>query len=125
MQSPAMAPAAPATGAVAGRSGETTRAPMRKESRVSEAERDFRRLDAVRAHTAEEWRQLREDWRAFAASCPDTLRADEARVRTIEAGFEAWTTGGTAEDEAVFRRDLDAYMERADALQKERVRRLR
>ena len=42
----------------------------------------------------------------------------------IEAGYEAWRTAGDSDDEAAFRRDARAYLERADAPQAERVRRL-
>jgi Putative zinc-finger len=105
MQTPALVAVAPAPGA-------------------ADAKSTFRRLDATRPRTAEEWRRLREEWRSFAASLPDGRRADEARVRTIEAGLEAWKKGGEEEDAAVFKRDRDAYLERPDALQRERVRRL-
>jgi anti-sigma factor RsiW len=105
MQTPALVAVAPATVA-------------------ADAESTFRRLDATRPATVEEWRRLRENWRSLAASFPDGPRADEARVRTIEAGFEAWKKGGGNEDEAVFGRDRDAYLARPDALQRERVRRL-
>lgn len=84
----------------------------------------FRRLDAVRPGSAEAWRRLREDWAAFVAAHPDRPRADEARVRVIEAGYEAWLAGGDPDDEAAWRRDARAYLERADARQAERVRRL-
>jgi hypothetical protein len=92
---------------------------------VDPAEVAFRRLAATRPRTVGEWRKLREDWRAYAAAFPDGSHADEARVRTIEAGHEAWKAGGAEEDAAVFRRDRDAYLERPDALQGERVQRLR
>jgi hypothetical protein len=87
-------------------------------------ERAFRRLDAVRARSADEWRRLRDDWAAFAAAHPDSPRADEARVRGIEAAHEAWFATGDPADEAAFRRDARAYLERADARQAGRVRRL-
>ena len=45
-------------------------------------------------------------------------------MRAIEAGYAAWRTTGHADDEAAFRREAQAYLERSDALQKERVRRL-
>ncbi len=84
----------------------------------------FRRLEAVRPRSAAEWRGLREAWNAFAASQPDRLRADEARVRAIEAGREAWRSSGRPDDETAFRRDAAGYLERNDALQKDRVKRL-
>jgi hypothetical protein len=76
------------------------------------------------ARTPEEWRRLRDEWRTFAASAPAGPRADEARVRAIEAGWEAWRLSGRDEDEAEFRRDARAYLEREDASQKARVERL-
>jgi hypothetical protein len=91
---------------------------------AADPERAFRRLDAVRPRSAEEWRRLRDDWSAFVAAHPGTPRADEARVRAIEAGYEAWLTAGDPDDEAALRRDAQAYLERADARQAERVRRL-
>ena len=91
---------------------------------VPEPERAFARLEASRPRTAAEWRRLRDAWSAFAAAHPDDPRADEARVRAIEAGREAWLAGGADDDEAAFRRDARAYLGREDARQKERVERL-
>lgn len=79
---------------------------------------------AAVARTPEEWRRLRDEWNAFAASAPASPRADEARVRAIEAGWEAWRLSGSDDDEAAFRRDARAYLEREDALRKPRVERL-
>lgn len=87
-------------------------------------ERAFLRLAAVRPRSADEWRRLRDDWGSFAAAHPDDPRADEARVRAIEAGHEAWLTGRDPDDEATFRRDAREYLERPDARQAERVRHL-
>lgn len=87
-------------------------------------ERGFRRLGAVRPRSAEEWRRLRDDWAAFVAAHPDDPRADEARVRAIEAGHRAWLTAGDPDDEAAFRKDARGYLERADARQAERVQQL-
>jgi len=89
-----------------------------------EPEDAFRRLAAVRPGSAVEWRLLRDRWNALAAGEPDRLRADEARVRAIMAGREAWLARGGADDEAAFRRDVAAYLQREDALQKPRVERL-
>jgi len=91
---------------------------------VPEAERAFGSLEASRPRTAAEWRRLREAWSSFAAAHPDDPRADEARVRAIEAGREAWLAGGAADDEEAFQRDGRAYLAREDARQKERVARL-
>jgi len=84
----------------------------------------FERLEASRPRTAAEWRRLRDAWSAFTVAHSDDPRADEARVRAIEAGREAWLAGGAGDDEAAFHRDARAYLERDDARQKERVERL-
>lgn len=102
-------------------SAETVRVPDAGEAGREQA---FRRLAASRPRTVEEWRARREEWRTFAASWPDDPRADEARVRSVEAGFEASALSGEDEDDAVFRRDAAAYLERKDARQAERVRSL-
>ena len=79
---------------------------------------------AVRPRSADGWRRLRDEWAAFVSAHPETPLTDEARVRAIEAAYEAWTTAGDPDDEAAFRRDARAYLERPDARQAERVRRL-
>ena len=91
---------------------------------LPEPESVFGRLEASRPRTAAQWRRLRDAWSAFAAAHPDDPRADEARVRAIEAGREAWVAGGAGDDAAAFHRDARAYLEREDARQKERVERL-
>jgi hypothetical protein len=91
---------------------------------ADEGGRLFRRLDATRPTSAEEWRRLRDDWRAFAAAHPEGRRADEARVRAIEAACQAWLASGDERDEEAFRRDAAAYMSAPDAQQKPRVERL-
>ena len=100
------------------------RGPMGKAAAVDEAGRAFRRLDAVRPASAEEWRRLREEWLAFVIAHGGDRRADEARVRAIEAAREAWLASGDEADEQAFRRDAAAYLVAADALQKARVERL-
>jgi hypothetical protein len=89
-----------------------------------EPERAFRRLEASRPRSAAEWRRQRDAWSAFALAHPADPLADEARVRAIEAGREAWLAGGSDDDAEAVRRDVRAYLEREDALQKERVERL-
>jgi hypothetical protein len=91
---------------------------------VMEPDRAFGRLEASRPRTAAQWRLLRDAWNDFAAAHSDDPRADEARVRAIESGREAWLAGGAGDDDAAFHRDARAYLEREDALQKERVERL-
>ncbi|HUL79837.1 MAG TPA: zf-HC2 domain-containing protein [Vicinamibacteria bacterium] len=91
---------------------------------LDEEGRAFRRLDVIRPASVEEWRRLREAWLAFAAAHPGDRRADEARVRAIEAGHEAWLAGGDESDGQAFRRDAAAYLAAAESLQKPRVERL-
>jgi hypothetical protein len=87
------------------------------------ADEEWRRLQAARPQTVEEWRRLREELRRFADAAPEGPHADAARLRTIEAGYTAWRSGGDAADEAVLRRDAAAYLERGeDAKNKARVR---
>lgn len=74
--------------------------------------------------SAREARELREAWRAFTLDHPTGVRADEARVRAIEAGLQAYRRGGEARDLALVREDAEAYLLRPDALQTARVRAL-
>lgn len=138
----AQAPAAPAplaapekgSGARLGaQAAEAVRAPRERSAEsagpgaiggAADSEVAFRRLDAVRPRSADGWRRLRSEWAAFVSAHPDTPLTDEARVRAIEAGYEAWSTAGDPDDEAAFLRDARAYLESADARQAERVRRL-
>jgi hypothetical protein len=86
--------------------------------------RTFARLDEESPGDAEGWRALREKWRAFAAAHEDSPLADEARVRTVETGLEAWRTGGDEEDLHLARDDARSYLARDDAAQAARVRRV-
>ena len=89
-----------------------------------EAEAAFVRIETSRPRTATEWRSLGHAWSTFAAAYPEDPRADEARVRAIEARREAWLAGGDDDDASAFRREARAYLEREDGRQKERVERL-
>jgi anti-sigma factor RsiW len=91
---------------------------------VQEHEDAFRRLESVRPRSATEWRRLRDEWNAVAVVDTDPLRADEARVRAIEAAHEARRAGGDESDERAFHRAAEAYLRREDARQKPRVERL-
>jgi len=92
--------------------------------KLASAEAEWRRLDASRPRTPAEWRRLREEWRRFVARDPGSPQADEARVRMIEAGREAWRASSDPADEALFRKDAAGYLDRDDAAQSERVRAL-
>lgn len=88
------------------------------------ADAEWQRLDGARPRTAAGFRALREQWRAFADRDPGGPRADAARVRSIEAALAAWRVSLDPRDEAQFRSDAAAYLERDDAAQKDRVRSL-
>jgi len=88
------------------------------------SEAEWQRLETTRPRTPEEWRRLREDWRRFVTRDPEGTLADAARLRMIEAGRSAWRASSDPADEAAFREDAAAYLEREAAPQKDRVRRL-
>jgi hypothetical protein len=81
----------------------------------------FARLARHTPSGAAAWRAHREEWRAFVAAHPESRHVDEARVRVIEAGLEAWQAGANPEDLARARTDADVYLARGDARQRERV----
>lgn len=132
-QAPLAAPDVGSPAKLGAQAAEAVRAPQERSAEsaglaavggAADSEDAFRRLDAVRPRSADGWRRLRDEWAAFVSAHPETPLTDEARVRTIEAGYEAWRTAGDSDDEAAFRRDARAYLERADAPQAKRVRRL-
>jgi hypothetical protein len=117
--------------ALAKRDGEAARekavggaAAGRVASAVSSSdEKVFRVLqEAAPPTTLAALRERREAWRSFTRDFPGSPRADEARVRVVETGVEAWRTGGDAADLARVREDAAAYLARRDAVQAARVR---
>jgi hypothetical protein len=82
----------------------------------------FQLLARRTVSSAADARALRDAWRALARDLGTGPRADEARVRAVEAGIEAWRRSGDAGDRAEAERDARAYLERPDALQADRVR---
>ena len=88
---------------------------------VSEDTLTFARLTRRTPSGAAAWREHREEWRAFVAAHPRSRHVDEARVRVIEAGLEAWRAGADPEDLARARTDADIYLARDDAQRKEHV----
>ena len=74
------------------------------------------------ASTVADARSLREAWRAFAQGEPAGPRSDEARVRVVEVGAEAYRLSGDEQDRALAERDAAAYLARSDAGQASRVR---
>ena len=82
----------------------------------------FQLLARRTVSSAPEARSLRDAWRAFARDEAAGPHADEARVRAIEAGAEAWRRGRDESDRAETLKDGRAYLERPDAVQADRVR---
>jgi hypothetical protein len=84
----------------------------------------YRALLGRRADSPEAARQLRDDWNAFARGDPDSPRADEARVRAMEASALAFNLGRDPRDRDRARAAAQAYLARPDAIQAARVRAL-
>ena len=114
----------PAAASPAGEAGRRRLAQDDKTSAVDEDTASFGGLARSNAPAATVgWRERREAWRAFVAQHPESPHADEARVRVVEAGLEAWRAGGDPRDLDLAREDAAAYLARDDAALKERVRR--
>ncbi len=114
----------PAAASPAGEAGRRRLAQDDKTSAVDEDTASFGGL--VRSNAPADtvgWRERREAWRALVAQHPESPHADEARVRVVEAGLEAWRAGGDPRDLDLAREDAAAYLARDDAALKERVRR--
>lgn len=84
----------------------------------------YRMLRARTPASAEEARELRREWRAFAESALGAAHADDARVAAIEAAVEAYRFSASPEDRATATADARTYLARSDAPQAERVRTL-
>jgi hypothetical protein len=87
-----------------------------------EADRLYRTLLYRSAQTLTEARELREAWRSFSRLHAEGAPADEARVRVVETGAQAYRLGSDPDDLARLRDDARAYLERKDAAQAVRVR---
>ncbi len=87
-------------------------------------ERSYQALLAPVPHSLTALRERREAWRSFSVVFRASPRADEARVRVIETGAEAWRLGADPADLARVREDATAYLDRPDAAQGARVRAL-
>ena len=85
-------------------------------------EAEYARLAAPATQTVGALRARREGWRSFVVRYPGSPRADEARVRTIEAGIAAWRLGHDPADLGQARVDAANYLARSDAAQAGRVR---
>ena len=118
----AMKPA-PAAASPAGEAGRRRLAQANKKSVLDEDTASFTGLARSNAPAdAAGWRERREAWRGFVARHPESPHADEARVRVVEAGLEAWRAGGDPRDLDLAREDAAAYLARDDAALADRVR---
>jgi len=84
----------------------------------------YRALLGRQASSPEAARKLHDDWNAFARGHPDSPRADEARVRAMEASALAFDLGRDPRDRERAREAAQAYLARPDAGQAARVRAL-
>jgi hypothetical protein len=100
------------------------RAPEAEADAISGEEASYRALLGRPARTRDEARDLREAWRAHLRLYPQGVRAEEARVRLVEAGHAAYRLGHEPEDLARFNEDAVAYLRRSDATQARRVQEL-
>ena len=82
----------------------------------------YRGLLARQPASADAARRLHDDWAAFAKAHPDGPRADEARVRALDALLSAYRRGGEARDLQRLREEAALYLQRSDAAQAPRVR---
>jgi hypothetical protein len=85
---------------------------------------EYSRLAVPATQTVGALRARREGWRSFVVRYPGSPRADEARVRAIEAGIAAWRIGHDPADLGQARVDAATYLARPDAVQAGRVRAL-
>jgi hypothetical protein len=85
-------------------------------------EEAFAALSRRGSRTAEEARDLRDDWRAFVSAHPRHPLTDEARVRALEWGALAWRLGKDETDRSDVEGEAAAYLARDDARQRDRVR---
>jgi hypothetical protein len=84
----------------------------------------FEDLRSRRPESVAEARALRDGWEAFARDHANDPRADEARVRAVEAGVTAWRLGRDPADLARARAAAAAYLAGEGAVQRTRVRAL-
>jgi hypothetical protein len=97
---------------------------LRARSVVADEGSRFRDLVSQYGRTAQDARALREAWRVFNKTYPKGSYSDEARVRVIQLGIEAFRLGGDAKDRDKALEDAALYLRRADAAQAERVKAL-
>jgi hypothetical protein len=82
----------------------------------------YRALLARQPASADAARKLSDDWTAFAKAHADGPRADEARVRALDALLSAYRAAGEPRDLQRLRGEAALYLQRSDAAQAPRVR---
>jgi hypothetical protein len=92
------------------------------DDRALMADKRYQALLARSATSAAQARALRDAWDLFARDVPAAPRADEARVRAIEAGALAWRLGHDPDDLAAARARARGYLDAETAPQAARVR---
>jgi hypothetical protein len=100
---------------------------MRKSTRAeagpSNAEdRAFRTVAALPLSSADAARRARQGWARFLADHPNGARADEARVRQVEAAVAAFVASADPSDRALAEQDAAAYLSKGNAPQAARVK---
>jgi hypothetical protein len=94
------------------------------DDRALMTDKRYQALLSRSATSAAQARALRDAWDLFARDVPAAPRADEARVRAIEAGALAWRLGHDPDDLATARARARAYLDAETAPQAARVRAL-
>jgi len=94
----------------------------RPSAAAPKAEEGFRDISSLPASTPEEARRAREAWRRFVALHPAGPRADEGRVRFIEAAVAVFRLTRDEGDRAIAEREGRAYLAIPGAPQASRVR---
>jgi hypothetical protein len=92
------------------------------DDRALMTDKRYQALLSRSAASAAQARALRDAWDLFARDVPAAPRADEARVRAIEAGALAWRLGHDPDDLAAARARARGYLDAETAPQAARVR---
>jgi hypothetical protein len=100
---------------------------MRKSNRAEPSapaaeETAFRTVAELPLTSAAAARRARQGWERFLADYPDGARADEARVRQVEAAVAAFRASADPSDRALAERDATAYLSSGNAPQAARVK---
>ena len=99
---------------------------VRTDAQLMRADEDvgYQSLLVRQAGSVDEARRLADAWKTFAETHPASPRADEARVRAIEARGLAWRLSHDPADLDRVRQSARAYLASSRAPQRERVRAL-